>query len=489
MKRIKLCLTALGVMIALAATSCHKSADQVAAVVPVQSATIMAVDAGLIIDNAGGKYSADGIELPSVLSKYVGEDAMAKLAALKGVDIKNMYFFGEMSGNGALVAPVTDKDAITSFLADNGLESTELKGYTVFSEGGNSLLIKDNILWFTGMRAESAVEYVEQSRKSAASDGSLADSDWRMAYFAESHAVAVLINFSKMPFIAQQLTAQYSDDMPGAEKLKALAQGSIALNCNLDGLTCISTYGAFDKDGKALSMSPEQYGMTSVDIDTDFLKYLTSNEVFVLAGGIPGNYPWENVLNAVAKQVGVSGQQVMMALPYLQALDGTIAFAAGPRNGIASFSGNNITDNWDGILYLTLKEGKAAEFFAQIKALAQMQLGDAVKAVGDDICISMNDITVYIGVRDKNLIASLHEITTQSGALFTADEFKNQPGIAMLRLAKDSALCTQLGMPFGVFSKINQKDENTAQWLIEQTSTEGKFIENIINYAALSFAQ
>ncbi len=487
MKRIKLCLTAFGVIIALAATSCHKSADQVAAVVPVQSATIMAVDAGVIIDNAGGKYSADGIELPSAISQYVGVDAVSKLAALKGVDIKNMYFFGEMSGNGALVASVKDKDAITSFLADNGLESTDLNGYTVYSDGGNSLLIKDDILWFTGMRAESAVEYVEQSRKTAASDGSLADSDWRMEYFAKSHAVAVLINFAKMPFIAQQISAQYSDDMPGAEILKALVQGSLAMSINLDGLTCTSTYGAFDKDGKTISMSPEQYGIANVDIDTDFLKYLTSNEVLVFASGIPGNYPWENVLNAVAKQAGASGQQAMMALPYLQALDGTIAIAVGPRNGIASFSGNNIADNWDGILYLTLKEGKAAEFFAQIKTLAQMQLGNAVKTVGDDLCISMNDVTVYVGVRDKNLIASLHEITTQSGALFTADEFKNQPGIAMLRLAKDSALCTQLGMPFGVFSKINQKDDSTAQWLIEQTSTEGKFIENIINYA-VSFA-
>ncbi|MDE7125671.1 MAG: hypothetical protein K2O12_04235, partial [Muribaculaceae bacterium] len=108
MKRIKMCLTALGLVLALAVTSCHKSADNVAAVVPSKSAAIVAINAELIIDNAGGKCDGNGIELPAALSKIVGEEDVAKLAEFKGVDLKNMYFFGEMSGNGALVAPVTD---------------------------------------------------------------------------------------------------------------------------------------------------------------------------------------------------------------------------------------------------------------------------------------------------------------------------------------------------------------------------------------------
>ncbi len=109
---------------------------------------------------------------------------------------------------------------------------------------------------------------------------------------------------------------------------------------------------------------------------------------------------------------------------------------------------------------------------------------EGVKVVdADNITVSVEDMTFYIGVRGNNLIAATREITGgHTDGLFKASEFTSEYGVALLRLNKDSRLCTELNMPFGVFSKMAQDGNNSATWLIEETDTTGKFIENIINY-------
>ncbi|MDE7125652.1 MAG: hypothetical protein K2O12_04140, partial [Muribaculaceae bacterium] len=301
----------------------------------------------------------------------------------------------------------------------------------------------------------------------------------------KKHAVAALINLAQMPFISSQLQAAYNKAMPGAEMVEKWAKGTIAITNDLEGLTCTTSYSGFDENGKAIVIDPEKYGMTMKNIDADFLQYLTNDDVFVVAGGIPADYPWESILDAVSEQAGPQAAQVKMALPYLQALEGTFAIAAGPRNGIASFNSNAVNDNWSGVLYISLKEGKAAEFMGQIKMIVSQMMPDALVASDDDnLAVNLEGVTVYLGVRGNNLIASLQEIKGGGTAsVFKASEFEGKSGIALLRLAKDSRLCTELGMPFGVFSKMCQSSDNAAEWLIEETSTEGKFLENIINYA------
>ncbi len=484
MKAIKLCLSALCLLMVIAVSSCSKQSKEVEGAVPAGSGVIVAVDGERILDNAGGKYSSDGIVLPEALKSVAGEEAVEQLDKFKGLDIKHMYFFAEVTGNGALVAPVTDEAALLDFVKELGLEVKEMDGYKVASMGRNTLMVRDNLFWYAAMSAQNAVDFVEDSRKKAADDGSLAECGWRSDFFGSDHAVSVLVNFGKMPFIASQLGATYSDDMPGAQVMKAMLSGSLAVVSNLDGLKLTISYSCFDKDGKKLDISPEASGLKLQKVSADFLQYLNSNDVLAVAGGVPADYPWEKMLDAMAKQAGAYGDQMKLALPYLQSIEGTIAFAAGPANGVASFSKGSVTDNWDGLFYVGLKEGKAKEYMAQLQGLLQQMMPEGVKVVdADNITVSVEDMTFYIGVRGNNLIAATREITGgHTDGLFKASEFTSEYGVALLRLNKDSRLCTELNMPFGVFSKMAQDGNNSATWLIEETDTTGKFIENIINY-------
>lgn len=485
MKSIRLSLSALCLLMIIAVSSCSKNADRIEALIPSESAAIVAIDGQRIIENAGGKYDGNGITLPATLKHMVGDDTADKLSKFKGVDLKNMYFFGEMSGNGALVAPVTDEAAVLAFFKDLGLEAKDVDGYNVISQGGTSLLVRDNVLWIVGKSDKKAVEYVEKTRSDASSDGSLADSKWRSDVLAKDHAVTTLINLAKMPMIADQLGSQISDDMPGAEMMKKLIAGSMAIESNLDGLEATISYSAFDKDGQALSFNPEAYGMKMKDIDTDFLQYLNDKDVLVIAGGVPEDYPWDKVLEALSNQPGMPKASVMAALPYLQAIDGTIAVAAGPSNGVASFAGKNVAGSWDVLLYAGLKPGKAAEFYKQLVALLQSMNMTVNEADENNSNFTFNGMTIYLGVRGNNLIVATREITDgHKDSVFSASEFSGLSGVALLRLAKTSQLCTELSMPFGLFSRIAQDGDDKATWLIEETDTEGKFLENIINYVA-----
>ncbi len=479
MKRINICLTALGIILAMAVAACSsKTNNEVAAVIPADSPLIIAINAENAINNAGCKYNSDGSIEPADYLKDIFPEELAKV---KGIDLRNVFFFvpDAECNNAMAVAPITDAAALKDLLKE--FPSEDVDGNTIYSFGGNqSLTIVDNLLWYVQTEPEDVIKAINKA-KDAASKKSLADSPWRIKLLDEEHAALTLINFDGLPEYAKKQMLASAEGLGSMSGIfKKISEGSIYINSVFKGNSFVMDYRVYDKDGNAVSMNPAEYGFNTPDIDPEFLKYLTADDVIMFAGTIPANYPWEEMLNNIGKQYNM-GAYAQVALPYLQALEGTFAIAAGPKDGVASFS-NDTMNSWDGTLYISLKDKKAEEFFAQINMLAKTQMDQLfteIDATTSSIVIPGQG-TVYFGVRGNALVASLSPIEAKDNSVFTAADLKGYKGIGLLRVNKDSRLFSELAVPFGIFSKVFVADDKTGEWYTELTDCKGLMLENIL---------
>ena len=135
----------------------------------------------------------------------------------------------------------------------------------------------------------------------------------------------MLLDFKNMPgIIKSQLINSASVN---ADAVKEMLDGSLTIDVTLEGLKMSTVFGLKKADGSKLAMNP---GITGVDIDTDFLKYLNKDIIAVMAAGIPGDYDWDTALNAIGAQMGANQDVLSMVGGYLKSLDGTFMVAAGP---------------------------------------------------------------------------------------------------------------------------------------------------------------
>lgn len=208
--------------------------------------------------------------------------------------------------------------------------------------------------------------------------------------------------------------------------------------------------------------------------------------MLVAAGSIPENYPWNDMLKSIAAQIGMPAAQLQMAIHYLETLQGTIALSVGPKNGLASFSNgySKVMDDYDAILFVSFKDNKANEYFEMIPSLiGQMNMKvTSIDAKTSTFEIAP-DMKVYFGVRGNMLVVATRPIVETDSAIFSASEFKGQYSEVILKLDKDTRLATELALPFGVYSRIFTQS-NAGVWNTELTSCTGKFLANIIDYAA-----
>lgn len=480
MKRINICLTALGIILAMAVAACSsKTNNEVTAVIPADSPIIVAIDAENVITNAGCKYNADGSVEPG---EYLKEIFPEELAKFKGIDLRNIFFFvpNVEANNAMAVAPIIDAAALQEILKE--FPSEEVDGKNVYTSGYNqSFVVVDNLVWYVQTTPENVFKAIKNT-KDAAAKKSLADCSWRMKLLDDTHAAITMVNFEGLPKEAkEQMLASAATMGKASDIIKKITEGSLYINAVFSGNSFTMDYRVYDKDGNAVSMNPAEYGFNVPDINPEFLKYLTPNDLLLFAGTIPAEYPWEEILNNLGKQYNMSAY-TQLALPYLQALEGTIAIAAGPKEGVTSFNDGSMSV-WDGTLYISLKDKKAEEFFAQINMLAKTQMDQLFTEIDSKTSsiVIPGQGTVYIGVRGNALIASLSPIEAKNdNSVFTAADLKNNKAICLLRIGKDSRIFTDLSVPFGVFSKIFIADDKTGEWYTELTDCNGLMLENII---------
>lgn len=488
MKFLKSSILLLVTMLAIGMTSCKDKTPGVQSLLPADADLLMAFDMSRTFENAGCKAGVDGITLsPTVKglleSSGADEEVLNDIANMRGIDFANIYIVANnVYGNNptfALLTEVLDMNALTESLNNLGLENEMEDDYMVY-DADASILIRDNIVWISDKNPTKAIENIE-SIKSKASSKSVASVNWVSNYLASDCCMSMLLNFAGMPEnVKKQINTQAS---VGASAVAKLMEGRLAFSVDFKGLEATLKANGMAADGKQINITEGLGDMKPTTINTDFLDYLTADDILVFAVSVPENYPWKDLLSAMAANAGVPMMQLQMVLPYLEDIQGTVAVAAGPTNGVISFNNPSSSLEFDGMICVTLKPGKAEEYFEQLSQLAGMAGTVNMDKADKSLSVDAGIATLHMAVRGDMLVISTHAITKTGASIFSKSDFAGQYSTLMVKLGKDTRLAEDLHMPFGVFSRMFTED-NTGIWNTELTDCSGLFLGNLLEYCA-----
>lgn len=481
----------LAAVLALGLASCSDKSTTLQALVPADADMVVSFNLSQTLENADCKADANGITLSpavdSLLKAQVGPDdeELKTILSIGSIDYKNIYFvFDNMFGNNggmAAIMQITDVNDFTASLDKLGMKSSMKDGFTIYAENHEGIYLRDNIAWIIDGNPESAISGINDLCKRAEKE-SILSKQWMKDYLSQDRAVNAVININNMPAAYRALIKkQTSSSAP--EMVDKILDGSFGFGLDLDGLKAVFSGQAFDSEGKIINLNEAYKGMKMKEISPDFIKYLNSDDVAVLTGSVPEDYPWGDFLSSMAGASGLPEAQLKMIQGYVEDLEGTVAVAFGPKQGVSSFTSTDINNSWDGIMFITLKEGKAPGYADLIESL----LGQIGVTVTKDAAIDcrvadIEGTKIYMATRGNMFIIATRPVKEYDNSVFSASDFKGQYGMMVVRLDKSAPLATDLRLPFGIFSKI-YSENNAGIWESELTSCSGKFLANIIEYA------
>ena len=488
MKFLKSSILLLVAILAIGVTSCKDKTSGVQSLIPADADLLVAFDMSSTFENAGCKAGTDGITLSPTVKKLLeesgaDEEVLKDIANMRGIDFANIYIVAnDIYGNkttAAIIAEVLDMNALTESLNNLGLENEMVDDYMVY-DADASILIRDNIMWISDKNPSKAIENIE-AIKSKASSKSVASVNWVSEYLAADRCMNLLLNFAQMPEnLKKQINSQAS---VGASMLAKLMEGRVALSIDFKGLEASLKVNGVDADGKQLNITEGLGDLKPTTINPEFLDYLTKDDIVVIAGSIPENYPWNDLLSAMAASAGIPMMQLQMVLPYFEDIQGTFAIAGGPTNGVTSFNNPTSRLEFDGVICVTLKPGKAVEYFGQLSQLADNVGKVKVDKADKSLTVDAGITTVHLAVRGDMLVLATHPVTKTGASIFSKSDFAGQYSTMVMKLGKDTQLAKELNMPFGVFSRMFT-DDNTGIWNTELTDCSGLFLGNLLEYCA-----
>ena len=473
-------------VIGLAMASCNGKVSEIQKTIPADVDVVCALNVANILDNADCKATSEGIELSPVLAKHfnalAGESALEVLSKIKGVNYESVYIYGYYTGIGVVSFELTDAAAFGEGLVSLGAKKDSDNGFDVYDIEGTKLFVNGNVVWM-GLGSNCNPEKINNILDKAKKE-SIADVAWKHDYLGKGQAVAMLLDFKNMPgIIKSQLINSASVN---ADAVKEMLDGSLAIDVTLEGLKMSTVFGLKKADGSKLAMNP---GITGVDIDTDFLKYLNKDIIAVMAAGIPGDYDWDTALNAIGAQMGANQDVLSMVGGYLKSLDGKFMVAAGPiaekGHGWFGLNINNVFDYWNVVACVGLKDGKSEEYLNQLAAIVDAQLPTAGKmsADGKTYTINYNAMTLYVGARGNQLVASFAPISDENTSIFKASDFRKTMGELLVMIPKGNVVMQQINAPYGVRFDIYGTADNTECVMdFELIDCEGKLLVNVINH-------
>ena len=132
------------------------------------------------------------------------------------------------------------------------------------------------------------------------------------------------------------------------------------LHTDLTGTELKAESACLDSDGKMLMMDDVVSGGFST-VDSEALKYLTSDESLVMAFSLKG-VDWNRVMELAGAGLSRSERaSLVMIQPYLNAIDGTVAVGAGFADGMTSVSkiiNGNGSESLSGLSFTALVQLK-----------------------------------------------------------------------------------------------------------------------------------
>lgn len=403
--KIKSFFLSLAAICSILLASCSKESP-VVGTIPADVKVAVRLDGKKALAALDIKVEEGTIVLPEYLKRLNSETFPAEelTAVYNSIDPAQLYLFmtGDMRNQAVyMTGAVTDA---ATFGADfKKVMATD--GYKTASASNGVIVWTDTQFWFTpDSNSQKSVEQVKELLKKA-SDKSLADVPAVADALAKDNMMTLAIN----SFISEK----------DGKKEAVWSVTAINTKGNKLKMTSESKLG----DGTAFTLE----GVT--DIDSKALRFLPANSLYAGAAGLSDKLDWGGIFDMIYESVGATPTdraQMGMILPYLQGLDGTIAFGIGLAEGETFEQAVSRFDvkSWQGILMAHMKKQIADEIIKFVTSMAP-QAGMTLTDAGDGLyLVSVEGIDVYFGVVDGYLTLANYKPQPVTGASATADRLK-----------------------------------------------------------------
>lgn len=391
-------LMVLAVVMGMMITSCSKKGELLDTI-PANVNAVMMLDAKGLMENAGCKFTADGVELPESLkgmeASAGGLQTLGKLQAAGACDLSEVAVLVCDKQDIVCTFFINDWEkfkSITSSLnweeGNDGYSEGRINGTPMLSDGTQGwIVIGGNPYELVKTLKEDAKK--EPVTKLAGIKGVL-----------ESEHLFNLA-LSGMNF--------------GATDNNVAQQETVwnVLSANVVDNKIVATSKAMKGDGAVVEVKGMQ------PINPAVLSYLPSNFNFALAAGMTPEFDWKAVIGALTPMFANNFQMqgaLAVLTPFLQALDGTVVLAAGPANEEA-YADLDPT-NWQFVMMAHLPQERINQVMSMIKnTLAQNGIAPIAERDGV-MTIPQYGMEFYVGNVDGYLaIANIPFENTHNNSL------------------------------------------------------------------------
>ncbi len=422
-------------VIGMMVTSCSKG-DELLSTVPANVSTVVMADVKGILENSGCKFTAEGVTLPDAITGVNNDDMLLKM--MGKLDAEGVCSFSD-------VAVILDSRnrTICTFLVNDGGKFKEItsdlgwkEGKDGYEEGdvnGSTILTDGKQAWivFNGDAYDAVKKLKEEAKKEpvtklAGIKGVLESDNLVNVAFSGLNFGFTTNNTAQQETVWNTLTANVKDN-----KIVASSQ-------------------AMKGDGEVVEVK----GMRP--INPAVLAYIPGSCNFVAAAGLTPEFDWKGVISALnpfmVRDFQMQGMMAMLT-PFLQSLDGTVIFAAGPVND-AAYSDME-PENWQFVLMAHLSQEKINQVMNMVRT-TMFQAGISPIEEKDGVMVvPQYGMNFYIGNVDGYLaVSNLPFENTRKNSF--APMFVNKEAAATLEIPSLSVLSA--GAPtYGIRLTVNME--------------------------------
>ncbi len=342
---IALCSFILGMLMV---QSCSSESESLLGSVP-DDADIVATVNLVKLAQASDIQVEDGqIVFPKELSLIKDEidtDALKMMGRIAGsVDLEAVVVFGYMqSKQGFATFLIKDVEELRSVLRKADMERDREDGVEFYSDGGSygpCVVISSDEKqgWIVDRDKLSSIEDFEHARKKN--------------------------NITRYSGLAEVLTADNILNLvvDGSKFNLGKKDGWLAMNLTVKNNAIVADAYGVTTDGETITTDDLR------PVNTDFLRYMPANFITAFAIGLNPEGQW---LKNIADGIGSFGRDIDsglgMALPYLKAIDGTVAFGFGPKN-MQALRKPDSPELWQGLVMAHMTQDKVNELTETLRS-------------------------------------------------------------------------------------------------------------------------
>ena len=482
-----------------------KSSSQLLKMIPAETDLVMTVDGKQILQSAGCKLSADGLELPRAIEKIMKnmsnqeKEIFDEIAQAKCFNIDQVVYALNLVNDteysdhnpdvseGYMLISITNKEEVKKFFEnlDDEFDFDDENGYEVSKIGWRDfIVVDDEYCWiYVGSRhvfdydyeadddvAEKAVVKRIEKIKNEANKKSIADVSYKSNILSDGNAAALMFDSKNLSDILGIEWGEYLGD----KKYNELKVGVVA---NLEKESISLKAKLYDKDGGELEWSPG-FG----EINSSLAKYLNDNDMLVVASAIDPDFSWEKYLSFIEEKNGEKMPKEIRSeyLKWMSALKGTIMYSVGfdslDKLIKGDFTGLNC------LAIVEMKDGKAKEAIDEISKLAALTGGEYIKKEGSALVLNADKFKFKLEEIDGNLILSNREIKEAGNEKMPNSFFDGKASASKLNIKKDSEIATLLDFPGNSSLELTfDKKELVAKLTFEGITEEAGILEFFIS--------